>query len=51
MKIIQRVRLIADKGKVLTNGNITASAVDCLPDEQKNWTEIQEPKNESEIGG
>lgn len=46
MKVIERVRLIADEGKVLTNGTIQGTVVDCAIEEKDNWTEIDAPKIE-----
>lgn len=37
------VRLIADDGMVLQNGDKTATVMDVLPDEAGNWTEIPAP--------
>jgi hypothetical protein len=49
MQIIQRLRLIADEGKVLTNGVITGKVIDCAVGEETQWTEIDEPAQEEEI--
>lgn len=38
-------RLVADEGKVLTNGIITAPCVDV--ENVEGWNEIDEPQNES----
>lgn len=43
MKCINMVRLIADEGKVLTNGIITAEAVDCFADKANEWEEVDFP--------
>lgn len=40
MKKIQMLRLIADEGKILTNGKTTAEAVDCFVDKENEWKEI-----------
>lgn len=37
------VRLEADEGKVLQNGEIITSCVDVLDSDVSNWTEIDEP--------
>ena len=39
-KEIDYVRLIADEGKVLTNGTNEWNCVDVPPDEVGNWSEI-----------
>lgn len=41
-------RLIADAGKVLTDGIITTSCIDTDPDNPVLWTEIDEPTPEPE---
>lgn len=46
MKVIERVRLIADEGKVLTNGTIKGTVVDCAVEEKSLWTEVDAPKEE-----
>lgn len=43
MKIIERLRLIADEGTVLTNGIITGKVIDCAVGEETNWYEIEAP--------
>lgn len=44
MTELQMIRLIADEGKVLTNGTITGKVIDVYPIEDKiKWTEINEP--------
>lgn len=49
MQIIQRLRLVADEGKVLTNGVIIGKVIDCAVGEETQWTEIDEPAPEEEI--
>lgn len=49
MQIIQRLRLIADEGKVLTNGTIIGKVIDCAVGEETQWTEIDELAPEEEI--
>ncbi len=46
MKVIERVRLIADEGKVLTNGTVKGTVVDCAVEEKSLWTEVDAPKEE-----
>lgn len=41
-------RLVADEGKVLTNGEITATCADV--ESIEGWSEIDEPKEESTDG-
>lgn len=41
-------RLIADEGKLLTNGSIQATCVDVLADRAAEWTEIDAPEEKSE---
>lgn len=40
---IYKMRLIADEGKVLTDGERTTPCTDCAFDEVDEWTEIDEP--------
>lgn len=40
------VRLIADDGKMLTNGERTALCLDVLVNDASNWTEIDAPAEE-----
>ena len=47
MKVIERVRLIADEGKVLTNGTVKGTVVDCAVEEKSLWTEVDAPKEET----
>ena len=49
MQIIQRLRLIADEGKVLTNGIIIGKVIDCAVGEENQWKEIDEPAPEEDI--
>ncbi|MGN0171544.1 MAG: hypothetical protein ACI39E_02020 [Acutalibacteraceae bacterium] len=42
------VRLIADDGMVLVNGDKTATVMDVLPDEAGNWTEIPAPSDDAD---
>lgn len=43
------VRLVADDGKVLTNGKTTGKVVDVFPVEKKSeWEEIDAPDNSDE---
>ncbi len=52
MKIIEMRRLIADEGKMLTNGKCTAPVVDCFASESDKWSEIDdvnENQNDSKI--
>lgn len=46
MQKVEMYRLIADEGKVLTNGTINASCVDVLKDKADEWTEIDAPAEE-----
>jgi hypothetical protein len=39
---VRLLRLTADAGKVLTNGEITTSVITIPEDELKNWSEIVE---------
>lgn len=47
MKKIEMYRLIADEGKVLTNGEVEGSVVDVLADKADEWYEIDEPQAEN----
>lgn len=50
MKIYNTYRLVADEGKLVTNGIIKGKVLDLGPDEKpENWYEIDEPKTESEV--
>ena len=42
MKNINMIRLIADSGKILINGDLQAYAVDVPEDKQNDWIEIDE---------
>lgn len=44
MTKIEMVRLIADEGKILTNGKIQAGCIDTFADKVDEWTEIDAPK-------
>lgn len=47
MTQVKMVRLIADEGKVLTDGNWTGKVIDVCPAEDANkWYEIDEPETE-----
>ena len=48
MKVIERLRLVADEGKILTNGTIQGTVVDCAIEDKELWTEIDAPKEEVE---
>ena len=39
-KFFPMYRLIADEGKVLTNGEITLKSIDIFAEDLGNWTEI-----------
>lgn len=41
----ESVRLVADEGKLLTNGNIETACIDT--DSAEGWTEIDAPKEET----
>ena len=41
-KFFPMYRLIADKGKVLTNGEVTLKSIDIFAEDLGNWTEIDE---------
>ena len=41
-KFFPMYRLIADEGKVLTNGEITVKSIDIFAEDLGNWTEIDE---------
>ena len=43
MQIQDRKRLVADYGKLLTNGNVKAKVVDISVEDVENWTEIDDP--------
>lgn len=42
---IDMYHLIADNGKILTNGNIFTTAINIFPDELNNWKEIDKPED------
>ena len=44
MQIFERLRLVADEGKILTNGKIQGTVIDCAVEDKDNWTEIDAPK-------
>lgn len=49
MTQVQMVRLIADEGKVLTDGEWQGKVIDVCPAENANrWYEIDEPEPEQE---
>ena len=41
-----RLRLVADKGMLLTDGNTETPVVDILPEEASNWHEIPDEQAE-----
>ena len=41
-KFFPMYRLIADEGKVLTNGEVTLKSIDIFAEDLGNWTEIDE---------
>ena len=41
-KFFPMYRLIADEGKVLTNGEITLKSIDIFAEDLGNWTEIED---------
>lgn len=44
MREVAMIRLIADEGKVLTNGKIQGKVVDVCPvGDKRKWSEIDEP--------
>lgn len=44
MKEVAMIRLIAEEGKVLTNGKVQGKVIDVCPVEDKSkWSEIDEP--------
>lgn len=50
MTQVQMVRLIADEGKVLTDGEFIGKVIDVCPAEDAvKWQEIDEPEEEREI--
>ena len=49
MKVYNTYRLVADEGKLVTNGITKGKVLDLGPDEKlENWYEIDEPQTESE---
>lgn len=48
-----RLRLVADEGMILTDGNTKTPVVDILPEEESNWHEITDEEAEllQEQGG
>lgn len=47
MTVYNTYRLVADEGKLVTNGIIKGKVLDLRPDEKlENWYEIDEPKTE-----
>lgn len=44
MKQIKMARLIADEGKILTNGSNYGTVVDVFENEVENWKEVEETK-------
>lgn len=50
MQKIITYRLIADDGKILTNGKVKAYVVDIGPNsDEKEWTEIEDENRKEEI--
>lgn len=49
MQVVERIRLIADEGKVLTNGTVMGTVVDCAPEEKDVWQEIDAPVEEEKV--
>lgn len=49
MEIIKMNRLIADEGKVLTNGKRIAPVVDCFESDVSKWSEIDEPSEDEAV--
>lgn len=43
MTVIDRKRIIADIGKLVTNGNTKGKCVDVAPEDVSLWTEIDDP--------
>ena len=48
MQKLEMYRLVADEGKLLTNGTATGTCVDVLKDRADEWTEIDAPAEEEE---
>ena len=44
-----RLRLIADEGMILTDGNTKTPVVDIMPDDADNWHEVTEEEKEQEL--
>lgn len=44
MEQIKMARLIADEGKILTNGSNYGTVVDVFENEVENWKEVEETK-------
>jgi hypothetical protein len=44
--IPSRLRLVADEGMILTDGNTKTPVVDILPEEEGNWHEITDEEAE-----
>jgi hypothetical protein len=45
---VEMVRLLADTGKVLTDGTQQTTCIDVLPSEVSKWVEIDAPPAETE---
>lgn len=43
MTVIDRKRIIADTGKLITNGQLKAKCIDCATEDISLWTEIDDP--------
>lgn len=48
MTKIDMIRLIADEGKELINGEVRATCVDTFTDKADEWTEVDKAKEETE---
>lgn len=48
MQTINMVRLIADEGKELVNGDMKATCVDTFTDKADEWTEVDKAEEETE---
>lgn len=49
MEKVEMVRLIADEGKELINGDVKANCVDTFPDKVSEWVEtVKEENKEAE---
>lgn len=49
MEVIKTYRLIANEGKILTNGIVFGTVIDLAPDDNiENWQEIDIPLEETQ---